>query len=76
MQAEVIAARLVRVLGQVAADPGIAVTRVEILDAAERRVLLAEWNDSRGAGAGGNGGGVVRGAGGPGAGCGGGGVRG
>ena len=45
-QAEVIAARLVRVLGQVAADPGIAVSRVEIVDAAERQRLLTEWNDS------------------------------
>ena len=44
--AQVIAARLVRVLGQVAADPGIAVSRVEIVDAAERQRLLTEWNDS------------------------------
>ena len=44
--AEVMAARLVRVLEQVAADPAVLVGRVEVLDAAERRVLLEEWNDS------------------------------
>ena len=41
-----IAGRLVRVLGQVAGDPRMAVGRVEVLDPAERRVLLGEWNDT------------------------------
>ena len=44
--AEAIAGRLVRVLGQVAADPRVAVSRVEVLDGAERRRLLAGWNDT------------------------------
>ena len=44
--AELIAARLVRVLEQVAADPQARVSQVEIVDAAERRRLLVEWNDS------------------------------
>ena len=44
--AEGIAGRLVRVLGQVAADPLVAVGRVDVLAAAERRALLGEWNDT------------------------------
>jgi amino acid adenylation domain-containing protein/non-ribosomal peptide synthase protein (TIGR01720 family) len=44
--AEAIAARLVRVLEQVAADPRVTVSQVEVLDPAERRVLLGEWNDT------------------------------
>ena len=38
--AEAIAGRLVRVLEQVAADPGVRVSQVEVLDAAERRQLV------------------------------------
>jgi non-ribosomal peptide synthetase component F len=44
--AEVIAGRLVRVLEQVAADPGLPVSGVQILDTAERRQLVAGWNDT------------------------------
>ena len=44
--AEGIAGRLVRVLGQVAADPLVAVGRVEVLEAGERRALLGEWIDT------------------------------
>jgi amino acid adenylation domain-containing protein/non-ribosomal peptide synthase protein (TIGR01720 family) len=44
--AEAIAARLVRVLEQVAADPRVAVSQVEVLAPAERRVLLEQWNDT------------------------------
>ena len=38
--------RLVRVLEQVAADPGVPVSRVQVLDAAERRQLVEAWNDT------------------------------
>jgi non-ribosomal peptide synthetase component F len=41
--AQVIGERLVRVLEQVAADAGQHVSRVDVLDAAERRHLLKEW---------------------------------
>ena len=41
-----IAGRLVRVLGQVAADPNVRVSQVEVVDAAERRRLTQEWNDT------------------------------
>src|SRR5262249_15456377 len=38
--------RFVRVLEQVAAEPGLRVSQVSVLDAAERRQVLAEWNDT------------------------------
>ena len=41
-----IAARLVRVLERLAADPSLPVSRVEVLDAGERRQLVAGWNDT------------------------------
>ena len=44
--AESLAARLTRVLEQVAADPGIRVSLVELLSAAERRQVVTDWNDS------------------------------
>ena len=44
--AEAIAGRLARVLAQVAADPQVRVSQVEILDPAERRQLLGQWNDT------------------------------
>src|SRR6185437_7452589 len=47
------AGRLVGVLGVVAGDPGVRVSQVGVVDAAERRRLLVEWNDT---GAGGPGG--------------------
>ena len=40
------AGRLVRVLEQVAADPLVAVRGIDVLSAAERRLLLGEWNDT------------------------------
>ena len=43
---ELIASRLVRVLEQVAADPGMLVGRIGVLDPAERRALLGDWNDT------------------------------
>jgi hypothetical protein len=43
---EQIARRLIRVLRTVAADPGIRLSAVEILDEAERRQLLTGWNDT------------------------------
>ena len=43
---EAIAARLVRVLEAMAADPGQRVGGIELLAPAERRQLLAEWNDT------------------------------
>ena len=42
--AEAIAARLVRVLGQVAGDPLVLVAGVEVLDAAERSLVVERWN--------------------------------
>ncbi|WP_436498518.1 amino acid adenylation domain-containing protein [Actinokineospora sp. HUAS TT18] len=41
---EDLAGRLVRVLTAVTADPAATVSRVDILDAAERRRVLTEWN--------------------------------
>ena len=41
--AEAIAGRLVRILEQVAADPEVRVSQVELLDAAERRQLVEQW---------------------------------
>ncbi|MFE2431941.1 non-ribosomal peptide synthase/polyketide synthase [Streptomyces sp. NPDC059373] len=38
--------RLQRVLAQVAADPEIPLSRLDVLDAGERRAVLQEWNDS------------------------------
>ncbi len=43
---EVITGRLVRVLEAVAADPGLAVSEVDVLEPAERHQLLAGWNDT------------------------------
>ena len=42
----VIAGRLVRVLAAVAADPGLRVSQVQVLEAAERDQLVAGWNDT------------------------------
>ncbi|MDI5982454.1 non-ribosomal peptide synthetase, partial [Amycolatopsis magusensis] len=41
---ERLATRLVRLLGAVAANPGLRLGEVELLDEAERRQLLVEWN--------------------------------
>ncbi|MFG3056989.1 condensation domain-containing protein, partial [Kitasatospora sp. NPDC048239] len=43
---EAVAQRFTRVLEAVAADPEQPVSRIEILDQAERRQLLTEWNDT------------------------------
>ncbi|MEU0148791.1 amino acid adenylation domain-containing protein [Streptomyces sp. NPDC006288] len=45
---ETLAARLVRVLETVAADPTLPVARVDLLDDAERLRVLREWNDTAG----------------------------
>ena len=44
--AEALAQRLAAVLGQVAADPGVRVSQVDVLSAAERREIVQDWNDS------------------------------
>ena len=44
--AQALAGRLVRLLGQVAADPGLRVSGVELLTAAERELVTAGWNDT------------------------------
>ncbi|HEV3290490.1 MAG TPA: amino acid adenylation domain-containing protein, partial [Streptosporangiaceae bacterium] len=44
--AEAFSARLVRVLAAVAADPGLRLRQVGVLDQAERRQVLAGWNDT------------------------------
>src|SRR6266851_833309 len=41
-----VAGRLVRVLAAVAADPGVRLSRVEVLGEAERREILSGWNDT------------------------------
>ena len=70
-----LAGRLVRVLEQIAADPGLRVSRVRVLEEAERRQLVAGWNDTGVPVPAADAGGVVRGAGGGAARCGGPGVR-
>ena len=64
---EAIAGRFGRVLAAVAADPAVRLRQVQVLDAAERAQVLTGWNDTAADGAGGDGGGAVRGAGGAGA---------
>ena len=44
--AEALAGRLAGVLGQVAADPGLRVSQVGVLSPAERRQIVAGWNDT------------------------------
>ncbi|XVQ85648.1 amino acid adenylation domain-containing protein [Microbispora siamensis] len=44
--AEAIAARFLRVLDQLAADPGTPAGRVDVLLPAERRRVVTEWNDT------------------------------
>ncbi|MBE1537387.1 non-ribosomal peptide synthetase [Actinomadura algeriensis] len=44
--ARALAARLERLLAQVAADPGRPLSSVDLLDDAERAMLLHEWNDT------------------------------
>ncbi|MFF4764747.1 amino acid adenylation domain-containing protein, partial [Streptomyces sp. NPDC001292] len=41
-----LAARLTRVLEQIAADPEVRISQVDVLDGTERRTVLEEWNDS------------------------------
>ncbi|WP_344595660.1 non-ribosomal peptide synthase/polyketide synthase [Streptomyces violaceusniger] len=43
---ETLAARLVRVLEAVTADPTLPVHRIDLLDGAERQRMLGEWNDT------------------------------
>ncbi len=43
---QALAERLVRVLEQVTDDPGLSVGQVEVLDPAERKRVLAGWNDT------------------------------
>ena len=43
---EALAERLVRLLDQVAADPGVRVSQVDVLRPGERRQVLAGWNDT------------------------------
>ncbi|MFG2188557.1 non-ribosomal peptide synthase/polyketide synthase [Nocardia iowensis] len=43
---EAIAARFVHVLRSVVADPGISVRSIDVLDSAERELVLHRWNDT------------------------------
>ncbi|WP_179285695.1 non-ribosomal peptide synthetase [Streptomyces sp. NBS 14/10] len=43
---EALAARFVRVLKAIAADPDVPVEHIDVLSEAERRQLLVEWNDT------------------------------
>nr|WSY54834.1 amino acid adenylation domain-containing protein [Streptomyces sp. NBC_00886] len=43
---ERLATRFVRVLEQALAAPGTAITAIEVLDPAERRLVLTDWNDT------------------------------
>ncbi|WP_405145010.1 non-ribosomal peptide synthase/polyketide synthase [Sphaerisporangium sp. NBC_01403] len=43
---ERLAERLVRLLEQVVADPGLPVRHLEIMDGRERRLVVGEWNDT------------------------------
>ena len=70
--AAAVAARFVRVLAAVAADPAARLRQVEVLDAAERAQLVTGWNDTAAEVPADVGGRAVRGAGGADAGCGGG----
>ncbi|HEY7770022.1 amino acid adenylation domain-containing protein, partial [Longimicrobium sp.] len=45
--AERMARHLERVLGQVAADPDVRLSELDLLDAAERRLVVEEWNATR-----------------------------
>ncbi|MFE3288762.1 condensation domain-containing protein, partial [Streptomyces sp. NPDC059233] len=45
--ARALAHRLARVLEQVAADPHVTAGELEILEAAERRLVVDEWNDTQ-----------------------------
>ena len=44
--AGVIAAQFIRVLAAVAADPGVRLRRIQVLDSGERARVLEEWNDT------------------------------
>ncbi|MFF7474804.1 non-ribosomal peptide synthase/polyketide synthase [Streptomyces sp. NPDC008092] len=44
--AEALAARLSRVLQQVAADPALRISHLDVLDEAEQRTVVADWNDT------------------------------
>ncbi|MFC6086407.1 non-ribosomal peptide synthetase, partial [Sphaerisporangium aureirubrum] len=44
--AHTLAARLQHVIEQVAADPSVRISRLDVLDAAELRTVLDEWNDT------------------------------
>ena len=44
--AEALAERLAGVLGQVAADPGLRVSQMQVLSPGERRQIVSEWNDT------------------------------
>ena len=43
---QALAGRLTRVLGQLATDPGLRVSQVDVLSPAERRQVVDEWNDT------------------------------
>ncbi|MFE2431940.1 amino acid adenylation domain-containing protein [Streptomyces sp. NPDC059373] len=46
--AEALTARLVRLLEQIAVDPGLRVGDLDVLEPAERQQVLEEWNDTTG----------------------------